>query len=217
MKEKLNSIRQPLYNISFKRKIINTLLIVFFGMIMGIVSKFLDCTPSNHLPVFLEKLDISNFLGRIAIWYLIALILSIYSKTPVRAAVNVFVFFAGMLTGYYAYTKIFAGFYTDRSYLMMWVGLTIVSPILAFVCWYAKGKGIVSLIISAFIAAVLFLQAFFFGLTYFDVAYQGLEVIVWIVCLAVLYKSPIQFAVLVCLSLLFAVLLRLIFPFGFFI
>lgn len=181
---------------------------------MGIGTKFLDCIPSNLLPYFMEILDLRNFFGRIAIWYLLAVIISIYSKTPLRASVNVFVFFAGMLTGYYAYTRLFAGFYPDRAYLMIWIVLTALSPFLAFICWYAKGKGKTALVISAFIIAVLFLQAFSFGLTYFNLPYV-LEVLVWIAGIAVLYKSPKQAVLMLTLSLVFSVIIRTLFPFIF--
>lgn len=209
----LNNIREPIH-ISRRKKILNTLLVFVFGLAMGIGTKFLDCIPSNLLPYFMEILDLRNFFGRIAIWYLLAVIISIYSKTPLRASVNVFVFFAGMLTGYYAYTRLFAGFYPDRAYLMIWIVLTALSPFLAFICWYAKGKGNTSLVISSLISALLFLQAFSFGMTYFNAPYI-LEVLVWAAGIAILYKSPKQTAVMLVLSLVFAVTMRIVFPFMF--
>lgn len=211
----LNNIRKPVH-ISLKRQFLNTFLVLLFGVGMGVLSKFLDCIPSNELPHFIETLDLSNFLGRIAIWYFIAMSVAVYSKTPLRAAVNVFVFFAGMLLGYYTYTKAFAGFYPDRSYLMLWVGLTAVSPFLAFICWYARGRGKIAVVISSVIIAVLFLQAFSFGLTYFDIS-SPLEVIVWIAGIAVLYKSPKRLAATLIISVLIAVVLRVFVPFGFFV
>ena len=42
MKKFLNDIRIPNKNISLKKKIINTLLVFFFGILLGIVSKWLD-------------------------------------------------------------------------------------------------------------------------------------------------------------------------------
>ncbi len=213
MIKRLNDIREPIH-ISRRKKILNTLLVLVFGLAMGIGAKFLDGVPSNLFPDFIESLDIANFFGRMAIWYLLAVIISVYSKTPFRASVNVFVFFAGMLTGYYTYTRLFAGFYPDRVYLMIWVVLTALSPFLAFICWYSKGKGNTALVISSLISAVLFLQAFTFGLTYFNAPYI-LEVLVWAAGIAVLYKSPKQTAVMLALSLVFAVIIRIIFPFMF--
>lgn len=210
-----HNIRKPVH-ISLKRQFANTFFVLLFGIGMGVFSKFLDCTPSNELPYFIEKIDLSNFLGRVAIWYFLAVFIAVYSKTPSRAAVNVFVFFVGMLAGYYVYTRIFAGFYPDRAYFILWSGLTVISPVLAFVCWYARGRGKTAVIISSIIIAVLFLQAFNFGLMYFDVS-SLLEVLVWIAGIAVLYKSPKRLVAVIAMSVVIAVVFRIIFPFGFLI
>ena len=42
-------------------------------------------------------LDVHNFLGRFAIWVLIALCISIYSNSATRASVNVFAFLLAWL------------------------------------------------------------------------------------------------------------------------
>lgn len=114
------------------KKILHSIAVLFFGIVLGTVSKFLDTTPSNELPFIIERLDVRNFLGRFAIWILIAVCISIYSNSSIRAAVNVFTFFLGMVTSYYLYSKFIAGFF-PRSYAMIWFGLTAISPLLAFV------------------------------------------------------------------------------------
>lgn len=79
------------------KKILHSIVVLFFGIVLGTVSKFLDTTPSNELPFIIERLDVRNFLGRFAIWILIAVCISIYSNSSIRAAVNVFTFFLGWL------------------------------------------------------------------------------------------------------------------------
>lgn len=211
----LENIRKPVH-ISLKRQFLNTFFVLLFGIGMGVLSKFLDCIPSNELPYFIEHIDLGNFFGRMSVWYFLAVVISVYSKTSLRAAINVFLFFAGMLAGYYAYTRIFAGFYPDRSYFMLWAGLTLISPVLAFICWYAKGTGKAAVVISSVIIAVLFLQAFYFGTTYFDVS-SPLEVIVWIAGIVILCQSPKRLAAVMVLSLVIAAVLRTISPFGLFV
>lgn len=211
----LENIRKPVH-ISLKRLFLNTFFVLLFGIGMGVLSKFLDCIPSNELPHFIEHIDLGNFFGRMSVWYFLAVVISVYSKTSLRAAINVFLFFAGMLAGYYAYTRIFAGFYPDRSYFMLWAGLTLISPVLAFICWYAKGTGKAAVVISSVIIAVLFLQAFYFGTTYFDVS-SPLEVIVWIAGIVILCQSPKRLAAVMVLSLVIAAVLRTISPFGLFV
>lgn len=166
----LENIRVSNNNLSYRAQIFNTGCILLFGIIMGTFSKFLDCTPSNHLPYLFSILDISNFLGRFAIWIFLAVCISVFSSSPARAAVNVFVFFAGMVTSYYLYSKFIAGFF-PRSYALIWAGFTAVSPILAFICWYARGNGIIAVGISSGIIAVLFNSAFGYGIGYFHMSY----------------------------------------------
>lgn len=205
----LNRIRTPRKRLSVHRDLQNTFFVVLLGLALGALSKLLDCVPRNHLPLPLSYFDVPNFLGRLAIWLLLAVMLSVYSRSPLRAGLHVFLFFAAMLISYYAYTKFIAGFF-PKSYILIWAVCTLISPFLAMLCWYAKGNGIPALLLSSMITGVLFLQAFFFGLTYFDVAYQGLEILVWLAAIAVLYKNPRQCLMMVLLSLLFAVVCKLL-------
>lgn len=183
----LNNIRCAEKKISLKRQIINTAAIALLGIALGVFSKFLDTTPGNHLPALLQYLDVTNFLGRFAIWVFLAVCISIYSLSSIRAALNVFLFFAGMVLSYYLYSTFIAGFFPG-SYAMIWMGFTIVSPLLAFICWYAKGQGKVSLILSAGIIAVLFNMSFVYGPGYFD-GRSLLEALTFL-CGCVVMKRP---------------------------
>ena len=117
-------------------RIFRTLLALLLGAGLGALAKALDGLPSNALPFLLERLDLRNVFSRAGIWALIGLILSVYARSPRRAAVNVFAFFAGMTTAYYLYSALIAGFFPAR-YAMIWFGLTLLSPIPAVLCWYA--------------------------------------------------------------------------------
>mgnify|MGYP001660961256 FL=1 len=194
------------------KKILHSIVVLFFGIVLGTVSKFLDTTPSNELPFIIERLDVRNFLGRFAIWILIAVCISIYSNSSIRAAVNVFTFFLGMVTSYYLYSKFIAGFF-PRSYAMIWFGLTAISPLLAFVCWYAKGKSKSSLAISSLIIAVLFNMTFSYGWIYFGI-YSSLELIVFICGLIILRRSTIKETIVTtAIGIIAAMILNMILPF----
>lgn len=69
---------------------------------------------------------------------------------------------------------------------MIWAAFTGISPVLAFICWYAKGEGKPALMLSAIILAVLFNTAFVYGSGYFEMR-SILELITFI-CAAVLLK-----------------------------
>lgn len=213
----LNDIRCAENPISGNRKIINTIAAFFLGIALGIFSKFLDFRQAQLPGVLMAidgALDIHNFLGRFAIWALIALCISVYSNSAIRASVNVFVFFLGMVTSYYLYSNYVAGFF-PRSYAMIWFGFTMISPFLAFICWYAKGKSKSAWMLSALILAVLFNMTFVYGWGYFE-ARSVLELIVFIIGLTVLRRDTLKSSVLMgTISIVLAVLLDMVIPFHF--
>ena len=189
MKAYLNKIRRP-ESISSSRKFLYSFTIFAAGIILGVISKALDETVSNLLPYFLEVLDLRNFFSRMGVWIFLSLLISVYSKSPVRAAINVFSFLLGMVGSYYLYTITIAGFF-PKSYMMIWVGMTFLSPFMAIICWYAKGKGPVATCISSVIFMFMTRQAFIFGFWYFDIRYI-LEFLLWVATIFVLYQSPKQ-------------------------
>ncbi len=217
MNKFLNDIRGTENPIPVKNKIINTTIILFLGIALGTFSKYLDFRQAE-LPGMIMAidgaLDIHNFLGRFAIWVLIALCISIYSNSAIRASINVFVFFVGMVASYYLYSNYIAGFF-PRSYAMIWFGFTAVSPVLSFVCWYARGKSKLALILSALILAVLFNMCFVYGFGYFS-AWSVLEVIVFIIGFIVLKRDRLRSsAIMGTISIVLAFRFNVIIPFHF--
>lgn len=191
MIEKLNKIRTPDKNIKIKNKIINTILIFAFGIVLGIVAKWLDNLAIDNSiwwQQIIGNLNLNNVLSEFGIWLLIALAISVYSKSPLRAALNVFLFFVGMNVSYHLYTIMFSGF-NPKSYMMIWYGLTVVSPFLAFICWYSKGEKIPSIIISSLIIGVMFKISFSIGIIYFGFK-SIIDTLIFIGSLMILYKKP---------------------------
>jgi hypothetical protein len=216
IKKYLDKIRKPEKNIVLSRKVLNTFSVLCFGLFMGFFSKMLDCPASINIPYPIQKIDqaidLHNFLGGLSIWILLAVAISVYSTTPIRAGINVFFFYSGMLTSYYIYTYYVAGFF-PRSYIMIWVILTLISPFLAFVCWYAKGNTNISVVISSIIIGLLFTNAFHFGIFYFYIINHGLEIIVWIASVAILYRNPKQLLKILGVSIVFALIWNFISPY----
>lgn len=214
MRTFLNNIRYKEKSISYSKQIRNTIAILFLGIVLGIFSKFLDNTASNDLPFIVELLDITNFLGRFAIWGLIGLCISIYSNSSIRASINVFVFFAGMVTSYYLYSKFVARFF-PRSYAMIWVGFTAISPLVAFVCWYAKGKSKSAFGLSAMILAILFNMTFVYGSSYFEMR-SILELLVFICGFVVVKRQTLKESIIMlAIGIVLAFVLNLLIPFHF--
>lgn len=210
----LSNIRAVENRLSVGKMVRNTAAIALLGIALGLFSKYLDYRQ-GQLPTLLqfldETLDFHNFLGRFAIWIVLAVGISISSNSPIRAAINVFAFFVGMVASYYWYSTFIAGFF-PRSYAMIWVGFTILSPLLAFICWYAKGSGWISLVLSSAICAVLFNLTFAYGATYFDLR-SSLELVTFLCSLVLLRRKTIKdTAIMIALAVVIAVVLNAAVP-----
>ncbi len=210
----LDEIRTAKKLVSLKKRIYITIGILLFGILMGTFSKYLDYRHAE-LPQLFQiidyTLDFHNFLGGFAPWIVIAVCISIYSYTPFRATINVFSFFVGMVASYYVYSNFVAGFF-PKSYAMIWIGFTIVSPILAYICWYAKGKGVIALILSACVISVLINTAFAYGIFYISIS-SWLNVLMLILGIVILYKSPKETILMICIGIILAILVETFIPF----
>jgi len=187
----LENLRKKNTTINNKKKIINTILILLLGIILGLFSKWLDSISINSniwWHNIIGYLDLGNFFSNMAIWLFIALIISIYSYTPIRASINVFLFFLGMNISYHLYTVLFIGF-NPISYMKTWYILTIISPLLAYISWYAKSDNNLSIIINSIIILVMASSCFSMGLWYFDFR-SILYTIVFILSTIIIYKNP---------------------------
>lgn len=206
-----DKIRKPRKNIPLNRQLVITLGIILFGFVLGVLQKWIDGTGSSTLPVILQHLDIGNYFGRLAIWILLGTIISMYSESPMRAAINTFFFFISLLAGYYLYCNYILGF-LPRTYMMMWIVIAFASIFMAYICWYAKGEGFIAIFISSMIIGVLLAQAFNLNITQGFYMYHFLEVITWIIGVILLRRKPKEYAIEIGLSLVIALLYQLTMP-----
>lgn len=208
MVEIFNKIRTPDRNMRMRNKFINTFLIFLLGIILGVWSKWLDNISIDNTiwwQNILGILDLRNVFSEFGIWLFIAITISVFSKTPLRASLNVFLFFVGMTVSYHLYTIMFSGF-NPKNYMMIWYGITAITPILAFVCWYAKGNNKISIMISSVILAVMLIESFSVGLWYFYFK-SIIETLLFLGTMIVLYIKPKNSIY----SLLFAIILTIIY------
>ena len=163
MKEFLNKIRNPDKNMKTKNKIINSFFILLLGIVLGIFSKWLDNMSID------DTIWWQNILGILDLG-------------------NVFLFFIGMTVSYHLYTIYFCGF-NPMQYMMIWYGITLISPILAYICWYAKSTSKISTIICSLILCVMFISSFSIGIWYFDFN-STIDLIIFIGTVLVLNVKP---------------------------
>ena len=140
----LDKIRIPNTKVPFSKALLHAVQIAGIGIWLGVVSKLLDIYTSN----------LGNIFSQMSVWIFICTVISVWSSTPCRAAVNVFSFCIGMLTAYYITAEVTASVYSIR-FLYGWAGLAFVSPSLGFCVWYTKGRRRLSKIIVAGIISVM--------------------------------------------------------------
>ncbi len=210
MKALLVKTRSPEYAGSIKTMIFKTIIIMVIGFALGVIQKWLDELPNNLLPSLFQQLDVVNYFGRLSIWILLSTVISVCSKTPLRAAINTFLFLISMISGYYIYCNYVLGF-LPRTYMMIWIVISILSFFLAYICWYAKGRGRIAILVSSVILGVLFSQAVIItkGIYITNI----LDFATWIIGVIVLYRKPKEYAIEIGLSLCIAFLYQLVIPF----
>ena len=90
----LEKVRNSNTNITTFNKIKNSIMIFIFGIALGVFSKWLDNLSLNdsiwwqHI---LGILNLNNVFSSFGVWILLAICISIYSNSPLRASINVFI------------------------------------------------------------------------------------------------------------------------------
>lgn len=178
-------------NLSKNKKLLNTILIFISGVSLGILSKWLDSLSLyDSMPFhrFIESIDLGNILSELPIWILIGTAISVFSKSPKRASLNVFLFFLGMNISYHMYTVYILGF-NPQSYMMIWYGITLISPIMAPLCWHAKQNSKFSSIFRVIIFTTMMVFAFYVGWIYISLG-RIVNTLFLIIMVAILWKNP---------------------------
>ena len=205
----LRNIRAPKKRYTVWQGIRRILLCLLLGAALGVLAKQLDLISYSGAAFWeraLEWLDLRNFLSDFPFWLAVGLAIAVYAPSAFQAGDGVFFFFLGMCGAYHWYSIQFGGF-NPSGYMRIWYGLTAVSPVLGWLCWYAKGKGPAAAGIQMLILTVLLLSCFGIGFWYFD--FRGiLYTAAFLVCVFMLNVTPKR--TLACLgsAVLLAFLLR---------
>ncbi len=148
----LGDIRTPDRSTPFLPAALHTLFIALAGLVLGVGVKLLD----------LYTVYLGDIFSQMSIWIFLCTLISTHSSTPKRAAINVLTFCLGMLPTYYVTAEITSSAYS-LTFVYGWVIFSLCSPVLAFIVWYAKGRGNVSKLLTAgVILAILVIAAVMF-------------------------------------------------------
>ena len=131
-----------------RKKILNPIAMLCFGLIIGIASRLLDIYTTNLGEIF----------SQMAIWILMGTLISVYSETAKKAMLNVLPFCLGMLVTYYAVAAISHGVYS-QIFIIGWTVFALCSPVMAYFAWLTKEKGVFPKIVSVGIVAVSVLSS----------------------------------------------------------
>lgn len=209
------NIREAQKSNNIKIQAAVTASILILGIVIGLFSKYLDY-QQGELPGLLalidSTLDLHNFLGELGPWILIAVVISVYSHTPVRASVNVFFFFLGFVASYYVYSYYVAGFF-PRGYALIWVAFTVVSPFLAYLSWYSKGNGYVALILSGGILGVLMSTTLSYGVFYIEIR-SWIHLLMLLIGIIVLRRSVKETIAMLGIAVAVAIVIKAVVPYS---
>lgn len=131
-----------------ERKMLKPSSMLLLGLLLGTISRIFD--------IYFETLG--AIFSQMAIWILIGTLIAIYSKTKVKAMLNIFPFCIGMLITYYVTAAITDGVYSS-TFIIGWTMFAACSPIMAFFAWMTKEKGLFPKAISVGIVMVSVLSS----------------------------------------------------------
>lgn len=122
----------------------NSLLILLLGVALGAVSKWSD----NHMAVWFAEVT-----SGIALWILLAATVALYSRTAMRAALNVFLLLGGMVGAYYL-TAVLTNSVWGESFMIGWGVAAVLSVVPGYLVWFAKGRSRRAWLLSLGVLAV---------------------------------------------------------------
>lgn len=186
---------------------------MILGIAVGAIAKFLDTVPvdGSRLNDFLSYA--ANMMTRLGIWVFFVIIIAVFSKTALKAAVHTFLFFAGMLISYYVYSAQLFGFF-PTGYFLYWGAAALATPVLAVISWFGRHDLRLAHFLPALPLGLLLSLSLGIGFFYIDLVYID-EFIMFLLAGVLFYKNPRQMALAAVLSFAAAILISMVFPLHF--
>lgn len=153
--------------------IFNPVFMLAAGALLGAASRYFDM----HTQV------LGDIFSETAVWILLGTAISLYSPTARRAAVNLFLFCAGMLAAYYAVAEATNGVYGTR-FIAEWSAVAALSPLLSLAVRRTRSRDAAARLLAAGVVAVSVGSTLllFGGLHLYDIIINA--VLVWLLFFA---------------------------------
>lgn len=148
MKNIFSETRTPIGKTALSKAAVHTALIVACGALLGMLAKLLD----------IYTVDLGDVFSQMSVWIFLCTVIAVQSSTSHRAAVNVFGFCMAMPATYYLTGDWTKSVYS-ATFARGWTRFALLSPMFAFLSWYAKGKGCFAKLLAAGILLVVIAAA----------------------------------------------------------
>ncbi|MGO4731844.1 DUF6518 family protein [Paenibacillus sp. 2KB_22] len=189
-----------------KQNFFSVLSAITIGMILGLVAKLVDDQGIN--PIF------DAIGGRLGVWIFVATLIAIFSYSPKLAAFKICSFFVSLLTIYYLYTVFFLNFFPMRE-IVFWGMCAVVSPVCAYVMWYARGNGFLSSAVLALPITALLSEGYQLRNAYLPEhthyylipILMGIYLIMVIILLIVVPKRRLEFLIVLPISIILSLII----------
>lgn len=207
----LDRIREPETDVSLASSIVSTILVAVFGLIVGIVAQTFEYFATNSSVWWMDiikDLQLNVVFHKFPIWFMLGLTVAVSSSRPLKAAINEFAFFAGVIVGFNVVPIVFSQASRPDN-MGTWIIALIVSVPLAMIFWYAKSRSWPSIAFDAIIIGVLSAFCFDCGFLYFhfnDLMIDLINAVIVILTVVALSSGVIQILV----SLIGGILIALI-------
>lgn len=199
MKEKLSKIRRPeTEDASLAVSIIASITAVAAGLAIGIAVKALQFMAANSTvwwQDFIGELQLDVVFNKFPVWFLFGLAVAVWSWTPLKAAINEFLFFLGVTGGFILAPSVVPGL-TSAPTPTIWFIITVLSPVAAYIFWYAKSQSWPSILFDIIIIGLMGAYMFDCGFLYLhpgDFVTDALNGVILLLIFIVLASGVIQF------------------------
>lgn len=208
----LDKIREPETDVSLASSIVSSVLVLAFGIIVGVVAQTFEFFATNSSVWWMDivkDLQLNEVFKRPPIWFMLGLLVAVSSSRPLKAAINEFAFFVGVIVGMNVVPIVFSSA-PRPEHMTTWIIIAAISVPLAMVFWYAKSNSWPSIAFGAVIIGVLGAYCFDCGFLYFhfnDLIMDLINAVIILLTVVALSSGVIQVVVTVLGGVLIALAL----------